>query len=128
MVFPRSTLIRIVSAGHPEPDNNALKYAKDGEDNYRSRRTGAELQIEVRDFGPGIPEARQATIFEPGYQQAHPDERSGGLGIGLALCKALVELTEVVSGNKQTGKGLQLLFTIPLKRSGRHSFPFWDGL
>jgi len=97
--------------------NNALKYAKDGRKIIiEAGRTGAELQIEVRDFGPGIPEARQATIFEPGYQQAHPDERSGGLGIGLALCKALVELHGGrIWVKSKPGKGSSFFFTIPIK-------------
>jgi signal transduction histidine kinase len=63
--------------------NNAIKYAKEGHkiDIFATRVSGY-VQIAVQDSGGGIPEERQARIFEPGYQQLHPDERAGGLGIG----------------------------------------------
>ena len=97
--------------------NNSIKYAKEG----RRIIIGAtqltdELQFEVRDFGPGIDEQRQKTIFEPGYQQSHLEERSGGLGIGLALCKTLVELHGGrIWVKSKSGKGARFIFTIPIK-------------
>jgi K+-sensing histidine kinase KdpD len=97
--------------------NNACKYAAEGKKVIlkASRDAGAVI-IEVKDFGPGIPEDRQATIFDPGFQLAYHNERSGGLGIGLALCKTLVELH---GGNiwlkSQVGRGTSFFFTIPVK-------------
>jgi signal transduction histidine kinase len=61
--------------------NNALKYAKEG---HRIRieavRKIGSVQIEVKDYGPGIPEERLNTLFEPGYLQPQAEESSGGLG------------------------------------------------
>jgi signal transduction histidine kinase len=97
--------------------NNACKYAKEGKRILlKAYRQADDLVIEVQDFGPGIPEERQPTLFEPGYQLAHHEDRSGGLGIGLALCKMIVEL----HGGKiwltsKIGKGSSFFFTIPLK-------------
>jgi signal transduction histidine kinase len=99
--------------------NNALKYAKEGHGiKIEAVQKIGLVQIEVKDYGPGIPEERQNTIFEPGYLQTHGEERSGGLGIGLALCKYLVEH----HGGKiwvksKPGKGTSFLFTIPIKEN-----------
>ena len=71
--------------------------------------------VEVKDNGPGIPKKEQQRIFEP-YQRRRTDrERLSGLGLGLSLCKYLVEL----HGGKiwlesQIGKGSTFAFSIPL--------------
>jgi signal transduction histidine kinase len=75
--------------------------------------------VEVRDRGPGISDEEQEHLFEPGYQIEHPGSRTGGLGIGLALCKLLVEL----HGGKiwvksRTSKGASFFFTLPLLKEG----------
>jgi signal transduction histidine kinase len=97
--------------------NNACKYAREGKRIIlKATRETGQVLIEVRDFGPGITLVRQRTLFDAGYQLAYHDERSGGLGIGLALCKMLVELH---AGNiwlkSKPGKGSCFFFTIPLK-------------
>jgi signal transduction histidine kinase len=96
--------------------NNAFKYATEGgRVNIRVTTKSDFVTVEVRDHGPGIAEHVQQHLFEPGYQTAHPATRSGGLGIGLALCKLLTEL----HGGKiwvksQPGKGSSFFFTLPL--------------
>jgi signal transduction histidine kinase len=96
--------------------NNAFKYAKEGKKVIiKAERLKNEVQVEVRDFGPGIPPERQESLFKAGYHLVNPDEGSGGLGIGLALCKAIVEL----HGGKiwvksQPGRGSSFYFTLPL--------------
>jgi signal transduction histidine kinase len=97
--------------------NNAIKYAKDGKRIIIvAVRKFNEIQIEVRDYGPGIPEERYKTIFEPVYQQVHPDETSNGLGIGLALCKTIVELHGGrIWVKSKIGRGSSFFFTIPIK-------------
>jgi len=96
--------------------NNAFKYAAEGgRVNIRVTPKSNFVTVEVRDRGPGIAEHIQQHLFEPGYQMAHPAKRSGGLGIGLALCKLLTEL----HGGKiwvrsQLGKGSSFFFTLPL--------------
>ena len=96
--------------------NNAFKYAKEGKKVIiRAERLNDEVQVEVRDLGPGIPPERQESLFKAGYHLVNPDEGSGGLGIGLALCKAIVEL----HGGKiwvksQPGRGSSFYFTLPL--------------
>ena len=96
--------------------NNAFKYAAEGgKVTIRVTPKSDFVTVEVRDRGPGIAEYVQQHLFESGYQMTQRAKRSGGLGIGLALCKLLTEL----HGGKiwvrsQIGKGSSFFFTLPL--------------
>jgi signal transduction histidine kinase len=96
--------------------NNAFKYAADGvEVNIIVTAKSPYVTVEIQDKGPGISAEEQEHLFQPGYQTEHPGVRSGGLGIGLALCKLLTEL----HGGKiwvrsRPGKGASFFFTLPL--------------
>lgn len=96
--------------------NNAFKYAAEGgRVTIKATAKSTNVTVEVRDRGPGIAKHKREHLFESGYQMSYPNERSGGLGIGLALCKLLVEL----HGGKiwvrsQQGKGSSFFFTLPL--------------
>jgi two-component system, OmpR family, sensor histidine kinase KdpD len=46
----------------------------------------AEVQVQVEDCGPGIAPSARTSLFQP-FSMA----RSGGLGLGLAVCKGLIE-------------------------------------
>lgn len=50
------------------------------------------LVIEVSDTGPGIPAERLATLFDAFVLEPKPGNRSAGLGLGLHICRRLVEL------------------------------------
>ena len=45
--------------------------------------------IEVKDQGPGVPEALQSRIFEPFYRLPGASEHDGGVGLGLALVQSI---------------------------------------
>jgi len=96
--------------------NNACKYAKSGKRVIiKARREQDSALIEVKDFGPGIPREKRKILFDPAYQLSDHD-LSGGLGIGLILCKMLVELHGGrIWLKSQPGKGTSVLFTIPIK-------------
>jgi len=52
----------------------------------RARAIKGLLCVEVRDSGPGVAAARLPSLFEPG-----PSEKPGGMGVGLSICRAIVE-------------------------------------
>ncbi len=96
--------------------NNSFKYASDGRKVIiKASARGTYLTVEVRDFGPGLGDLDQSQLFDPGYQNIQHSKRSGGLGIGLSLCKILVELHggKIWISNKVT-KGASVIFTLPL--------------
>ena len=73
--------------------SNACKFTPGGgKITLRAREEGANLILEVEDTGPGITEEEQQRLFEPSYRLESDRERFTGLGLGLALCKTLVEL------------------------------------
>jgi len=71
--------------------SNAVKFTEKGSISLRARRTSAgELEIAVRDTGVGIDPQDIATVFEDFRQlDASPTRRFEGLGLGLALVRAL---------------------------------------
>ena len=73
--------------------NNAIKNTQVGSEIViQSAQTEDSIQISVSDNGPGIPDDRKSRIFEMFYtgQDKITDGRRG-LGLGLALCKSIVE-------------------------------------
>ncbi|MFO0616295.1 MAG: ATP-binding protein [Polyangiaceae bacterium] len=69
---------------------NAAKYTPAGSAiEIAGRRTERAVEIDVADHGPGIPEAIQKRVFEKFYRGA--GERAGGVGLGLAICRGIVE-------------------------------------
>jgi PAS domain S-box-containing protein len=98
--------------------SNAAKYTeKSGRIWLTAERQGAEVVVSVRDTGIGIATEHLPHIFEMFSQVTPALERSqGGLGIGLALVKGLVELhggsVEAHSGG--TGLGSEFTVRLPI--------------
>ncbi len=64
-----------------------------GEVRVRVDRDGETLSLEVADTGPGIPADRRSAIFEPFVQgDGTTSRRFGGTGLGLTICRRLVQL------------------------------------
>src|SRR5262249_11051458 len=73
---------------------NAAKYTPDGgSTELAAHRDGSEVVVRVTDSGLGIPPEMLAEVFEMFTQvNCTLDRSQGGLGIGLALVKRLLEL------------------------------------
>jgi len=71
--------------------DNAIKYTPDGGAvNLRVYLENGDALLEVRDSGPGVPEAEQPRIWERLYRGDQSRSQSG-LGLGLSLVRAIVE-------------------------------------
>ena len=95
---------------------NASKFTPEGgKITLKAKEKGADLVVEVQDTGPGIPEEQQQRLFQPYYRQLSDREQLGGLGLGLALCKFLVELHGgQIWVASQVGRGSTFGFSLPL--------------
>jgi two-component system, OmpR family, aerobic respiration control sensor histidine kinase ArcB len=73
--------------------DNAFKFTSRGGQIMLSARTeGDSLIVEVRDSGSGMSKEQQERVFEPYHRLETSKNHTDGLGLGLALCKTLVEL------------------------------------
>jgi len=100
---------------------NAAKYTPPGgEIRLRIARDGDCAQIEIADNGVGIPAAMLAEVFDMFTQVARDIEHSqGGLGIGLALVRRLVELHggSIAVHSDGQGKGTTVTLRLPLSQA-----------
>ena len=97
---------------------NAIKYSPD-ESPVRvsvGQRDGVAL-IEVHDRGQGIPKDQQKRIFETFYRSPDAEAaRKSGWGLGLAICKDIVERHEgCIWCESQVGEGSTFFVELPLK-------------
>jgi two-component system, OmpR family, sensor kinase len=69
---------------------NARRYAR-SEVSLLLQREGTHLLLQVRDDGPGVPEAYRSRVFEAFFRLPGASERDGGVGLGLALVKSIAE-------------------------------------
>lgn len=75
------------------------------------------VEVSVSDEGPGVAPEDRERIFEPYVRAGEP--RAGGLGLGLAICRRLVEAHGGVIGLREApGGGACFAFTLALPRSG----------
>jgi PAS domain S-box-containing protein len=95
---------------------NAIKYTDDGgRIRVTLEREGNEAVMRVADSGIGIPDALLPRLFEPFTQAEQSIARSkGGLGVGLALVKRLVELHGGTVCVESTGPGTTFAVRLPL--------------
>mgnify|MGYP005608667355 FL=1 len=67
---------------------NARRYST-GEITVQVLRSGTLAEVRVCDRGPGVPLDQRERIFEPFYRLPGASERSGGVGLGLALVRSI---------------------------------------
>lgn len=93
--------------------DNALRHTpENGLIRLQGRRHGERVIISVEDNGEGIAYGQQGRIFEPFVQVGR---KKGGAGLGLALCKEIVQLHGGRMGvYSRPGQGTQFYMALPL--------------
>jgi signal transduction histidine kinase len=97
--------------------DNALRFTEEGGVTVSLTRKADEVEISVEDTGVGIESGALNTIFEK-WSQAHANTRSEkrGAGLGLAICKGIVEAHGgSIAAASEQGKGTTLSFLIPVR-------------
>ena len=108
--------------------NNSAKFTPRGGRTILSvaANAGGEAVVRVRDNGAGMSGDTLEHLFEPFVQGAQTIERThGGLGLGLALVKGLVEMHggKVTVHSEGEGKGAEFTVALPLAPHARAGGP-----
>jgi signal transduction histidine kinase len=98
--------------------SNASKYAPEGTQvSIRARNADGFVRVTVADEGPGIPQDEQNRLFQRFFRSRTVREEAGGLGLGLAICKAIVHAHGgEISIESSPGNGTSVHFTLPKAR------------
>lgn len=103
---------------------NAVRYTPVGSPiEVNARVEGEQVEISVADRGPGIPEADLERVFDKFYRVLNGQPLAGypmGSGLGLAVCKGLVEAHGGhIWAELREGGGLIVFVVLPLKVTER---------
>jgi two-component system sensor histidine kinase KdpD len=112
MVYVDSVMIEQVLINLLE---NALRYTPEGSPlEIGVERTPFAVEFTVADRGPGIPRGLERQLFEKFYQYRSEGSQNG-VGLGLAICRAIVEVHggSIQAQNRSTG-GAVFSFVLPV--------------
>jgi signal transduction histidine kinase len=93
--------------------DNAVKYGKSAR--LAVRNVAKTVEITIDDEGPGLSEEELARVFQPFYRvEGSRSRETGGVGLGLAIAKSLVERHRgtLTLSNRAIG-GLQARISLP---------------
>ena len=96
--------------------SNAVKYSPfDSAIEVRVRSNGGRDAVHILDHGHGVQNDERGKIFEPFYRSPSTSRTASGVGVGLAVCKRLVE---AMGGemwiNDRDGGGADIGFSLPV--------------
>ena len=95
---------------------NALKYTPpEAEIEVAARAVSStEVEVEVADRGPGLPAGEETKIFGKFYRAEKG--RGGGVGLGLTICKGIVDAHGGrIWAENRPGGGASFRFTLPIE-------------
>lgn len=114
MVFVDTVMIEQVMINLLE---NAVRYTPEGSQlDITAEMSAHAVEIAVADYGTGIPKGREEHLFEKFYQARHEAAQSG-VGLGLAICRAIVEAHggRINAQNRPEG-GAVFTFVLPINQ------------
>ncbi|MFX0185586.1 MAG: sensor histidine kinase [Candidatus Hodarchaeota archaeon] len=92
---------------------NAIKYSSEGEITVHLSETKNEYIVSVIDQGVGIDENSMKNIFDPFKKEIQSAIDVKGLGLGLFICKNIIEGHNGKIWATSEGKGSQFYFSLP---------------
>jgi two-component system sensor histidine kinase KdpD len=111
MIYADSVLIEQVLINLLE---NAARYTPKGSPlSIAVEASPGAVEVLVADRGPGIPKGAEAKLFEKFYRVRN-EEAQSGVGLGLAICRAIVEAHGgAIQARNRAGGGAVFSFVIP---------------
>jgi len=101
---------------------NSLKYT-DGTGRLvvRVRQAGAMVNIDLEDSAPGVPAGEMERLFDRLYRvETSRSRASGGAGLGLAICRNIVEAHGgTITASPSSLGGLLMQVSLPVEENGR---------
>lgn len=96
--------------------SNADKYSPPGPAvEVTIERCPACVAVHVLDRGIGLSDKDVQSIFDPFYRSSAARERAGGMGLGLAVCRKVIEVQGgSISGRPRPGGGAHFCFSLPV--------------
>ena len=93
---------------------NSVKYAgPQTPRGIRATEQGGRLEIEVWDSGPGIPAGLEEKIFDK-FSRGDKESAVPGVGLGLAICKAIIEMHHgEIGAQPRPQGGVSFLINLP---------------
>jgi signal transduction histidine kinase len=92
---------------------NAIRHTPaDGSVTVAAEQAGQAIEIEVADTGSGIQAADRERVFEP-FFRGDASRASGGSGLGLSICRAIIEVHGGRIWLDRSAVGTRVRFTLP---------------
>lgn len=93
---------------------NAIQYCKGGEIVILLSQNGKMVEFSISDEGVGVPESELYDIFGAFAVSSRTRSPAGGRGLGLALCKKVVDLHNgiIKAETNPSGKGIKFTFML----------------
>ena len=97
---------------------NAAKYTPPGTAvRLRAQARDGELLVSVEDAGPGLPPGDAEALFAK-FQRGETESMTGGVGLGLAICRAIVRLHGGrIWAERLPVRGAAFRFTLPMEEA-----------
>jgi PAS domain S-box-containing protein len=94
--------------------SNAIKFSPPGSKvSITASEEKRQIRVKISDHGAGIPSKFHDLIFER-FKQVHGEEKKQGSGLGLSICKAIIEgYNGTIGLESAPGRGSTFWFTLP---------------
>jgi signal transduction histidine kinase len=95
--------------------SNSIKFTKEGQIDVDVRQESEWIQFTIKDTGAGISKEKIEDMFEKYQSDRSKDENSKGIGLGLFICKSLIDHLGPPNNifiQSELGVGTQIIFRI----------------
>jgi len=94
---------------------NALRYTPaDSPIDVIVRASTSDISVTIADRGPGVAKEDESRILDKFFRSANADHRDGGMGLGLAICKAIARAHGGrIEARNRNGGGLEVTLSLP---------------